>query len=170
MHLLRYSLISGSAAVLTAGAMILTGGSAVTTAAAPVRAAQHASHRPSARFLSEARTALVRYLRHDHQTAEFVHRGEASSLRGTTADTTFNWSGYADSSATNGTFTKVSGKWTTPAVTCTAEDTITSEWVGLDGFTSSTVEQDGTLDWCFEGTASGLTTGNSFTTTWHNSY
>jgi hypothetical protein len=65
MHLLRYSLISGSAAVLTVGTMILTGGSAVTTAAAPVRAAQHAAHRPSAQFLSEARTALVRYLRHD---------------------------------------------------------------------------------------------------------
>jgi hypothetical protein len=157
MHLLRYCIISGSAAVLTAGTMILTGGSAVTTAAAPVRPAQHASHRPSARFLSEARTALVRYLRHDHQTAEFVHRGRTSSLRGTTADTTFNWSGYADSSATKGTFTKVSGKWTTPAVTCTAEDTITSEWVGLDGFASSTVEQDGTLDWCFEGTPTYFT-------------
>ena len=42
-------------------------------------------------------------------------------------------------------------------MTCTAEDTITSEWVGIDGFTSSTVEQDGTLDWCFEGTATYFT-------------
>lgn len=32
------------------------------------------------------------------------------------------------------------------------EDQITSDWVGLDGFNSGTVEQDGTLEWCFEGT------------------
>jgi len=160
MRLLRYSIISASAAAV-AGTMMFTG-SAVTTAAGPARAAapashQPASHQPSARFLADARTALVRYLHHDHQPAEFVHTGRASSLRGTTAESTFNWSGYADSSTTDGTFSKVTGQWVTPAVTCTAEDTITSEWVGLDGFSSSTVEQDGTLDWCFEGTPTYFT-------------
>ena len=35
-------------------------------------------------------------------------------------------------------------------MTCTAEDRITSDWVGLDGFSSSTVEQDGTVSQCFE--------------------
>jgi len=29
-----------------------------------------------------------------------------------------------------------------PALTCTSEDRITSEWVGLDGFSGSIVEQD----------------------------
>jgi len=29
--------------------------------------------------------------------------------------------------------------------------------VGLDGFTSTTVEQDGTLDWCFQGVATYFT-------------
>ncbi len=38
-------------------------------------------------------------------------------------------------------------------MTCTAEDRITSDWVGLDGFSSSTVEQDGTVSQCFEGRA-----------------
>jgi hypothetical protein len=132
-------------------------GPGVTTAAGPARAVQPAAHRPSARFLADARTALVHYLRHDHQPADFVHRGRAGSIRGTTATSTFNWSGYADSATTDGAFTKVSGTWNTPKVTCTAEDTITSEWVGIDGFTSSTVEQDGTLDWCFEGTATYFT-------------
>lgn len=40
-----------------------------------------------------------------------------------------------------------------PALTCTAEDRVTSEWVGLDGATDTTVEQDGTASQCFEGTA-----------------
>lgn len=44
----------------------------------------------------------------------------------------------------------MSGSWTVPAVTCTREDRITSDWVGLDGLTSSTVEQDGTVSQCFE--------------------
>jgi hypothetical protein len=35
-------------------------------------------------------------------------------------------------------------------VTCSAEDQITSDWVGLDGFNSGTVEQLGTISWCFQ--------------------
>jgi Peptidase A4 family len=148
MRLLRYSLIPATAAVV-AGAMMFAG-PGVTGAAGPVRAAG-AYHRPSARFLAEARTALVKYLRHGHQTAELVHPGGINSVRGATADASYNWSGYADASATDQAFSKVTGQWTTPAVTCTAEDTLTSEWVGIDGFNSSTVEQDGTFGWCFEG-------------------
>jgi hypothetical protein len=60
-------------------------------------------------------------------------------------------------SSTAGTFTEVSGRWTVPTVTCTREDRIDAEWVGIDGITSQTVEQDGTLDWCFEGTATYFT-------------
>ena len=56
-------------------------------------------------------------------------------------------------STANGTFTNVSGSWTVPKLTCTKEDRITSDWVGLDGFSSATVEQDGTASQCFEGTA-----------------
>ena len=156
MHLLRYSLVSASAAVV-AGTRVLTGGSAVPTAAAPARALQPASHHASARFLAEARTALVKYLRHGHQLAEPLHPGRTNSVRGTTQVSYYNWSGYADSSTTDGTFTKVSGKWTTPSVSCTAEDTITSEWVGIDGLNSSTVEQDGTISWCFESTPTYFT-------------
>ena len=155
MRLLRYSLVAGSAAVLT-GALMLATGAAVTTAAGPARAVHAAAHQPSARFLAEARTALAGYLRHDHQPAELVHPAR-NGLRGTTKAGSYNWSGYADTSTTKGTFSEVSGQWTTPKVTCTAEDTITSEWVGLDGWTSSTVEQDGTLDWCFKGTPTYFT-------------
>ena len=76
---------------------------------------------------------------------------------GTSRLASYNWSGYADVSATNQTFTEVSGRWRTPRVVCSAEDTITSEWVGLDGFSSGTVEQAGTVGWCFRGTPTYFT-------------
>ncbi len=61
-----------------------------------------------------------------------------------------NWSGYA---ATGGTFSSVSGSWTVPSVTCPAEtNTYTSQWIGIDGYASDTVEQDGTLAACLSGT------------------
>lgn len=147
MRLLRYLIVSGSAAAM-AGAVTLTGATA-TTVAAPARV-HHAA--PSARFLSEARTALVKYLRHDHPQAMLVHTRHAHAIKGVTATGSFNWSGYADTSSTKQEFTKVSGSWTAPSVSCNAEDQITSNWVGLDGFNSGTVEQLGTFAQCFQGT------------------
>jgi Peptidase A4 family len=151
MRLLRYLIVSGSAAAM-AGAVTLSGATA-TTVAAPARS--HAA--PSARFLAEARGALVKYLRHDHPQAWLVHTRHAHSIRGVTATGSFNWSGYADTATKNQTFTKVSGAWTTPSVTCNAEDQITSNWVGLDGFNSNTVEQLGTISWCFQHTPTYFT-------------
>jgi hypothetical protein len=156
MRLPRCLLVLGSAAML-AGALMLTAGSTVTTAAEPGRAVQPASHRPSARFLAEARTALVRYTRDDHPQVALVRTGAPAIKAGTSRVSTYNWSGYADVSAAAGTFTEVSGQWRTPVVACSREDTVTSEWVGLDGFSDQTVEQDGTLSWCFEGTPTYFT-------------
>jgi len=51
-----------------------------------------------------------------------------------------NWSGYA---ATAGTYTSVSASWTEPAGTCSGSDTYSSFWVGLDGYSSNSVEQTG---------------------------
>jgi len=152
MRLLRYLIVSGSAAAM-AGAMTLTGATA-TTVAAPARV-HHAA--PSARFLAEARTALVKYLRHNHPQAMLVHTRHAHAVKNVTATGSFNWSGYADTATKAQTFTKVSGAWTAPSVTCNAEDQITSNWVGLDGFNSNTVEQLGTVGWCFQGTPTYFT-------------
>src|SRR5215470_6007383 len=146
MRLLRYLIVSGSAAAMV-GAVTLTGVTA-TTVAAPARV-HHAA--PSARLLSEARTALVKYLRHNHPQAMLVHTRHAHAVKNVTATGSFNWSGYADTATKHQTFTKVSGSWTAPSVTCNAEDQITTNWVGLDGFNSSTVEQLGTVSWCFQG-------------------
>jgi hypothetical protein len=63
-----------------------------------------------------------------------------------------NWSGYADDNSTGRTYSAVTATWTQPRVTCTAtEDELAGYWVGLDGFTDPTVEQDGTFAWCYQG-------------------
>src|SRR4051812_28714858 len=53
-----------------------------------------------------------------------------------------NWTGYADHSRT---YKVVRATWRQPRVTCGATDAIAAFWVGLDGYRSSTVEQDGSL-------------------------
>src|SRR6516164_10435114 len=145
MHLLRCLIVSGSAAAM-AGAVTLSGAT-TTSVAAPART----SHAPSARFLAEARTALAHYLRHNHPQVMLAHTGHAQAVKNVIAVSAFNWAGYADTATKAQTFTKVSGSWTVPSVTCSAEDQITSDWVGLDGFNSATVEQLGTISWCYKG-------------------
>jgi len=108
----------------------------------------------TAKFRAEARAALIKDLR-TPDTALLVP-GSLTARPGAnavTAAASYNWAGYADSSTTAGTFTKVSGSWVVPKITCTAEDRVTSDWVGLDGWTTATVEQDGTSAQCYEGTA-----------------
>jgi len=62
-----------------------------------------------------------------------------------------NWSGYAD---TGTGFTEANGSWTEPTATCTGKTTsLAAFWVGIDGYNSDTVEQDGTLIECYGGTA-----------------
>jgi hypothetical protein len=52
------------------------------------------------------------------------------------------WTGYA---VTGTDFTQVQGSWTVSAVDCTeTPNTYSSEWVGIDGWSSNTVEQTGT--------------------------
>lgn len=58
-----------------------------------------------------------------------------------------NWSGYAVTGAT-GSVTSASGSWSVPAVTAGASPSTayySAFWVGIDGFSSSTVEQTGTI-------------------------
>lgn len=59
-----------------------------------------------------------------------------------------NWSGYADTASKGHTFDAVSGSFVQPRITCNGKNTMTSNWVGLDGFENGTVEQDGTLAYC----------------------
>lgn len=64
-----------------------------------------------------------------------------------------NWSGYAATGA-NGAFTSVSATWTEPTATCTSSgrhrstDSYAAFWVGLDGYSSDSVEQTGSDSDC----------------------
>jgi hypothetical protein len=65
----------------------------------------------------------------------------------TTAEST-NWSGYAVTGS-NGGFSSVSASWTQPTATCTSRsDQYAAFWVGLDGYSSDSVEQTGSDSDC----------------------
>jgi hypothetical protein len=62
--------------------------------------------------------------------------------------TSTNWSGYA---VLGSSFTWAKGSWIVPTANCSSGGGIKygAFWVGLDGYTSSTVEQTGTASDCF---------------------
>jgi hypothetical protein len=62
--------------------------------------------------------------------------------RHSTVVTSSNWSGYAATSSTT-QFTSVSSSWVQPAGNCRSGNQYAAFWVGLDGYSSSTVEQTG---------------------------
>jgi hypothetical protein len=88
-------------------------------------------------------------------TAEFVPRKHGprivapgtrppvyDAIRNVTVSYNTIWAGYA---VTGKDFTYVEGSWIVAAVDCTkTPNTDSSEWVGIDGWSSSTVEQIGT--------------------------
>ncbi|MGO9107757.1 MAG: G1 family glutamic endopeptidase [Thermoguttaceae bacterium] len=76
--------------------------------------------------------------------------GSGGSGSTTTSTTSSNWSGYAAetnlNNAASGSVTAVSGTWKVPTVTSSSSTTTaySSVWVGIDGYSSSSVEQIGT--------------------------
>ncbi|MCQ4083536.1 G1 family endopeptidase [Streptomyces sp. RB6PN25] len=78
-------------------------------------------------------------------TPFFISHG----LKNTTT-TSDNWSGYA---ATGSTYNQVSTTFTQPSVNCSKGDGYSSFWVGLDGYSSNSVEQTGTEADCSGGVA-----------------
>jgi hypothetical protein len=63
-----------------------------------------------------------------------------------------NWGGYAVTGA-KGSVTDVKASWIVPAIggTCPSTDQYASFWVGIDGYSSNTVEQVGTDSDCQNG-------------------
>jgi hypothetical protein len=59
-----------------------------------------------------------------------------------------NWAGYVAGGSTSNpaSFTSVTGTWTVPAATCTSGSaaTLSTEWVGLGGYTTQRQEEIGT--------------------------
>jgi hypothetical protein len=76
-----------------------------------------------------------------------IYLGTAPRVIGNvTVEESTNWSGYAVEGTS---FTKALGSWTVPSVNCSkTPNTYSSFWVGIDGWTSTTVEQTGTDSDC----------------------
>jgi hypothetical protein len=112
--------------------LALAGGA--LAASAPAAAASHPA-RPTIHLIRPAM----------HGTAPMAVRGRpANAVRSQ------NWSGYA---AHGATYRKISASWVEPTGHCTGSGTFSSFWVGLDGFTSQTVEQTGSEVDCSAGRA-----------------
>lgn len=82
-----------------------------------------------------------------------------STCKGTVSTTSSNWGGYAVQSCltnpSNDVVTAVSGTWVEPTAKCPSGKTsYAAFWVGIDGYTSSSVEQLGTDSDCDSGAAS----------------
>lgn len=128
--------VAAGALAFGLGASVSGGGSALAGHRAP-----GAVRRPTAQALAQGYYA----------PGVPSHRHPVAGPNGVTDAFYFNWSGYADTGGT-GAFSKVSGSWTVPRLTaCTREHTTNSQWVGFDGFTNGTVEQDGTFAECYLG-------------------
>jgi hypothetical protein len=86
----------------------------------------------------------------EFSNASFTATTNAVTLTLTDVPTS-NWSGYAVSDAT---FTAVTGAWTVPTLDCGSHaSAYSAHWIGIDGDTDDTVEQDGTEADCLGGAA-----------------
>ena len=73
----------------------------------------------------------------------------SNSIAGITKLTSQNWAGYA---VTRGKFKRIKATFYVPIMNCKGvPDTFSSHWVGLDGFKSNTVEQEGIEADCIGG-------------------
>jgi Peptidase A4 family len=165
----RRAIAGAAIALAMAGGLAAAGATGLVTTAAPAAHEAHVTataHRPS---LAQVRIALLRFLHQGIKPAAELTSSNANGgpngvdpsitnhvagSLGAAAVGSYNWSGYADYSSTPNEFTAVSGTWRQPATVCSREQELTAFWVGLDGYNTDSVEQDGTLSYCFEGQAS----------------
>jgi len=123
-------------------------GASTAPAASASASASSVSH--SAQALAAAKQAIKQFMA-GHHTNQLV-RGHSQKIAALTQVQSTNWSGYAD---TGSGFSKVSSSWTEPSPSCgsSSSDQLAAFWVGIDGYSSSSVEQDGTMIECYAGSA-----------------
>ena len=130
--------------VLGALAVFGPAASARTTGPAPVS--------PGAQAAAAARAALRQLVIGQHATDHPVAT-RASKINGLNQVDSTNWSGYADDNTGGNTYAAVAGNWTEPSASCMPRESLAAFWVGIDGYTSTSVEQDGTLIECYRSRA-----------------
>jgi hypothetical protein len=97
---------------------------------------------------------------HPAELTPLLHGRQAAPHGGNTELTSSeNWDGYAVTPAVGSTttFDEVQASWLVPTATCDPnqpDEELAVEWVGLDGFGTSSVEQGGTIATCNSGLAS----------------
>lgn len=124
---------------------------AATAATASAQTTTVVTARPSAAAQAEAlaKAAIEKLAIGQHPLNHHVGvTSPAGKPKGLTNVQSTNWSGYAD---TGSSFSKVSASWTEPSATCSSRsEQLAAFWVGIDGYSSSSVEQDGTLIECYQ--------------------
>ena len=106
-------------------------------------------------LLAVSASAFAAIASYDHCSAlECEVRARKNSLphMPVRQSTSLNWSGYAAATSltrpSSSSVTAVEGSWTVPTLSPLPGHTYSSAWVGIDGYSSSTVEQIGTEhDW-----------------------
>jgi hypothetical protein len=139
----------GGAAVVVAGVCLplATAEAGAVTASTP-------------KFNNSAALSFIRASLRDVKVGSPIH-GVHEALSGeikAAAVTSSNWSGYAALSSGSKTYTAVHGQWKQPKVTCPTDVSgysLAAFWVGIDGFSDQTVEQDGTIAECSGSTLLG---------------
>ncbi len=126
------------------------------------------------RFLRTRSKAKAIPARLAHQLRPFVEQLESRVVPTIVAVTTSsNWSGYAIEQGSNlnapttNTVSAVGGSWVVPTVTGTTTG-YSADWVGIDGYSSSTVEQIGTEEDVTAGRRGGAATTSYYA--WYEMY
>jgi len=142
-HRLRRFLLYPLAAVIPVVGLLAGLGSLGAAASASTRPAPSASAQAAALAKAEIRQLKVGFHATNHIVSPPVRH-----VSGLTQVQSTNWSGYAD---TGSSFSKVTASWTEPSATCSSRtESLAAFWVGIDGYSSSSVEQDGTLIECYQ--------------------
>jgi len=140
------ALAIAAAPALTALAVATSSANASVASTAASTAAYHSGQRLAVKhgFIHSVRNGGVAV-----QLAKPGTKGvHSDTLQLNATATSTNWSGYA---ATGSTYTSVSASWVQPTGSCTSATRYSSFWVGLDGYNSNSVEQDGTDTDCSSG-------------------
>jgi hypothetical protein len=144
-RVLRRTVISLLAALPALGLFIGVG----VAASASVRPADKSVSAEKYTEAKDAAVSFVKTLKVGFHSKNIPARHASSRVKGQTQVESTNWSGYAD---TGSGFSSVSASWKEPTPTCSGRTTaLAAFWVGIDGYSSSSVEQDGTLIECYEG-------------------
>jgi hypothetical protein len=110
-----------------------------------------ASQAPGSAAAARAAINTLRLFKIGHHSPDLRVPTSQREFDGVSQVESTNWSGYAD---TGSGFSQAAGSWTEPSASCSRNTTsYAAFWVGIDGYSSSTVEQDGTIIECLRGRA-----------------